>query len=114
MSGQISDHTSEAGLPSAHGYFSPRVSRRYASLQKNVRSGPHAIHIENLEVSMRRTTDSRLRGQLSGGPSGVAAQSTSRRSAPTWPLRANISLKGSPSPSAGPAIAVGLGRIRPV
>ena len=28
MSPQISAHTSEAGLPSAHGYFLPSVSRR--------------------------------------------------------------------------------------
>jgi hypothetical protein len=28
MSSQISDHTTAAGLPRAHGYFFPRVSRR--------------------------------------------------------------------------------------
>src|SRR5215213_3281855 len=70
MSGQISAHTSWAGRPSAHGYLRPSVSRRYASLQKNVSCGPHAIHIANREVRTMLTTVRRLCGQVSGGPPG--------------------------------------------
>ena len=85
MSGQISAHTSRAERPSAHGYFSPSVSSRYAALQKNVRSGPHAIHIANRDVSRIRTAVMRLGGQPASGPTPVAAQSTASRSRPTSP-----------------------------
>ena len=85
MSGQISAHTSRAGRPSAHGYFLSSVSRRYASLQKNVSSGPHAIHILKRDVSSTWTMLASARGHCSGGPIGVAAQSTASRSCPTGP-----------------------------
>ena len=46
-----------------------------ASLQKNVSSGPHAIHIAKREPSTIRTAVCRLSGHVSAGPSGVVAQS---------------------------------------
>src|SRR4051794_2555493 len=96
-SGQTSDQTVEAGLPSAHGYLAPSGSRREASLQKKVSSGPHAIHIGNREDSTTRTTAWRLFGQVSRGPSGVSAQSTASRSRPTSPLRRKVLRTQSPS-----------------
>lgn len=44
-SAQISVRTALAGRPSAHGCLAPRVIRAYASLSKNVRSGPQPSHI---------------------------------------------------------------------
>ncbi len=52
-------------------------------------SGPHAIHMENRDASMIRTTEIRLCGHCSGGPRGVDAQSTAARSRPTEPPAAN-------------------------
>jgi hypothetical protein len=52
-------------------------------LQKNVSSGPHAIHMENREDSRMLTAVRKLCGQPEGTPSGVAAQSIRARSAPT-------------------------------
>lgn len=104
---QTSDHTTEAGLPSAHGYFVPSVSRRYASLQKKVSSGPQAIHIEKREVMSIRTTVCRLRGHALSGPSGVAAQSTARRSRPISPLRCSTSRMRCPRLPTGTVPALG-------
>ena len=102
MSLQISAHTSAAGRPSAHGYFVPRVSRRYLSLQRNVSSGPHAIHIENREVRTTCTIERRLCGHVAGGPSGVCSQSTFIMSAPTSPADWNRRSMSS-APDDGPS-----------
>jgi len=44
ISGQISRHTTSERAPSTQSRFTPTVGR-YASLQKNVSSGPQHIHI---------------------------------------------------------------------
>src|SRR4051794_1459770 len=106
MSGQISAHTSRAGRPSAHGYFLPSVSRRYASLQKNVSSGPQAIHIAKRLVSTTPTMLVRLRGHASGGPTGVWSHWTASRSWPTGPPAARAARAVpvlSPAATAGSA-----------
>ncbi|WP_369830526.1 hypothetical protein [Mycobacterium sp. 1245111.1] len=57
-------------------------------MQKNVSSGPHAIHIEKRDASKISTAVRRLCGQPSTGPNGVAAQSTAARSRPiSWSAR---------------------------
>ena len=45
-------------------------------MQKNVSSGPHAIHIENRDESRMLTAVRRLCGQPAGSPRGVADQFT--------------------------------------
>jgi hypothetical protein len=62
-----------------------------ASLQKNVSWGPHAIHMENRERSIVPSAEQRLGGHVALAPSGVLAQSTSPRRAPTSPPAAKIS-----------------------
>src|SRR5690349_17813043 len=130
MSLQISAHTSRAGLPSAHGYFRPRVTRRYDALQKKVSSGPHAIHIGKRDDSRMLTAVCRLCGHVSGCPSGVLSQSTLARSPPTSPsapktppsapnTAAAAPLSGSSVITVRPLIQVGAidrlghGRVRP-
>ena len=48
------------------------MSFRYASLHRNVSSGPQAIHIAKREDSSTRTVVRRPADHVSGGPSGVA------------------------------------------
>ena len=53
-------------------------------------SGPHQISIGNRDSRHTLAAVRRLCGQSPGGPMGVAAQSTSRISAPIAPPAANI------------------------
>ncbi|MEQ1504799.1 MAG: hypothetical protein ABMB14_21360, partial [Myxococcota bacterium] len=81
---QISRHTTDAGWPSAVGCFPPTIAT-YASLYRLTSCGPHHTNIGWREVSRIRTAVCRLRGQPSGGPSGLPVQSNARIRAPISP-----------------------------
>ena len=107
MSGQISAQTLSERAPRTQSRRMPTVGR-YASLQKNVRSGPHSIHIAYRESSRIRAAVLRLCGQASGEPSGVVLQSNARMRRPISPPRPRKASAGNDacmpwSPSIAPA-----------
>ncbi|MFN8072717.1 MAG: hypothetical protein U0R66_13050 [Mycobacterium sp.] len=66
-------------------------------MQKNVNSGPQAIHMANRDDNNVLTVVRRLCGQPAGTPSGVEAQSTAARSAPTSTVVAKIAVAAADS-----------------
>src|SRR4029078_13172428 len=77
MSGQISSQTLSDLEPRTQSRLMPTVGR-YASLQKNLRFGPQAIHIAYRDVNTIRTTVLRLWGHEPGARRSVDAKSKCR------------------------------------